>query len=114
MVGDLGLPNCGVHQLFNFLALVAPPLTFVLFAFLVTPTLAPHGELDLRDYYVRNQRWIFTLAALIFVELALVRMMLADEALLHPRNAVRALALSGAVWLAFAGALLYSAARGQF
>ena len=114
---------------FSFLALVAPSLTFVLLAFLVTPKLAPQGDLDLRDYYARNQIWVFPLAALILVELGSLRAMLTDEALLSPRNGVRALALGGAVWLAIsqsgrvhavgvivgvAGALAYSAARGLF
>ena len=114
---------------FSFLALVLPALTFVLFAFLLTPTLAPGSDLDLRAYYARNQRWIFPLAALILVELSLLRMILTDEALLHPRNAFRALFAAGVIWLAasrnarlhalgvvlaFAGALLYAFVRVRF
>ena len=56
-------------------------------------------------------------------------MMFTDEALLHPRNVSRALALGGVMWLAvsrnarvhavgvtlgIAGALLYGVVRGQF
>ena len=78
---------------FSFLALVAPSLTFVLLAFLVTRTLPVDGDLELRDYYRRNQRWVFPLAAVILVELSSLRLALTDEALLHPRNAFRALAV---------------------
>ena len=117
------------QSFFGFLALVAPSLTFVLVAFLITPTLPPEGDLDLRDYYARTQRWVFPLAALILLELSGLRMLLTEEALLHPRNGVRLLAVAGAVWLAvsrdarvhatlvilsFVGAVIYGLTRPHF
>ena len=86
------------HQ---FLALLAPSLTLVIVAFLITPRLPFQGQLDLRDYYFRNQRWTFGLAAVILVEFILLSVAIGDRSVLHSDNGIRALGVGILVGLAF-------------
>lgn len=84
-VADLGF--------FGFLAVLAEPVTLVLLSFVLTPHPTELGDRDLRAEYFRNRRWIFGLAALLLVELAVVDAFVAHQPFWHAENAIRGVGL---------------------
>ena len=85
---------------FDFLAVLSEPILLVLMAFVLTPHPGELGGRDLRAEYFRNRRWIFGLAALLLVELALVDAVVGHQPLWQPKNAIRAVAVGVLVTLA--------------
>jgi hypothetical protein len=84
---------------FSFLAVLSAALTFVILAFVLTPTVSEDSTPDLRDYYFRNRTWIFGLWALVLVQVAAVDVIVARLPLWHVANAIRALGFAVAVAL---------------
>ena len=79
---------------FGFLALLSEPLTLVLLAFVLTPHPGELEGRDLRAEYLRNRRWIFGLAALLLIELALVDALVGHQPFWHAENAIRGVGLA--------------------
>lgn len=74
---------------FGFLAVLSEPITLVLLSFVLTPHPGELGGRDLRAEYFRNRRWIFGLAGLLLVELAVVDALVAHQPFWHAENVIR-------------------------
>ena len=99
--GTWDLRTADFDSFFKLLLILTPFLTYVILAFLLVPTVPAQGELDLQDYYFRNQVWIFMLAGLILIEMTAVRKILGQESLLGLGTTIRTLGVGLATWLAF-------------
>lgn len=77
----------------QFAALFLPSMTFVVIAFILTPSFPDRGDIDLRRHFSRNRAWLFPLMAVAVLEDSLIRSTLGVE---NPFTAVNGLRLAAA------------------
>jgi hypothetical protein len=96
----------------GLLLVVVQTTTLVVAILLLTPSKEEPPPPSLRDYYFTHSRPVFALAAVLIVLLIVVDVLVGQQPLVHPENAVRPVAAAILAWLAWTRSPFWHAALG--